>query len=356
MEDEDDMTPVPIETPDDEISNKTPGSQETLLDDASDDDVLLPIGEQEAEMPDLFANCPQLAYEHMQRENSQDNDPPTVVQNNSDIPTWETTLHSGVGFSQSDNSLNDRNQMAYCYGNQVEYSNAADPAHETSCRACSAPPTPEVVRRILHYSLSSECDVSMYLDEDNVDNVDSVTPVSPSSQSPPVYTQAPSTSCQVTNSTNQPKIVVQPPLASCHMIYHDNPTSGMSEECDNNDCFQEHPELVTFPTAVEDNYVTDDVNDVYDGCFSDNLPANSDNDTLITNPNSINDNQTPLSPEDGAPDSQPPSTGGVLEDPEVDSEASDSEDDDDSIIANMSYGERSFLLDPAFEGMEPTYV
>ena len=130
----------------------------------------------------------------------------------------------------------------------------------------------------------------------------------------------------------------------------------MSEERDNNDCFQEHPELVTFPTAVEDNYVTDDVNDVYDGCFSDNLHANSDNDTLITNPNSINDNQTPLSPEDGAPDSQPPSTGGVLEEPEVDSEASDSEDDDDSIIANMSYGERSFLLDPAFEGMEPTYV
>ena len=353
MEDEDDMTPVPIETPDDEISNKTPGSQETLLDDASDDDVLLPIGEQEAEMPDLFADCPQLAYEHMQRENSQDNDLPTVVQNNSDIPTWETTLHSGVGFSQSDNSLNDRNQMAYCYGNQVEYSNAADPAHETSCRACSAPPTPEVVRRILHYSLSCECDVSMYLDEDNVD---SVTPVSPSSQSPPVYTQAPSTSCQVTNSANQPKIVMQPPLASCHKIYHDNPTRGMSEERDNNDCFQEHPELVTFPTAAEDNYLTDDVNDVYDGCFSDNVPANSDNDTLIPNPNSINDNQTPLSPQDETPGSQSPSTGGVLEEPEVDSEVSDSEEDDDSIIANMSYGERSFLLDPAFEGMEPTYV
>ena len=348
MEGEDDMTQISMETPDDEISNKTPGSQETLLDDASDDDVLLPIREQEGEMPDLFANCPQMAYEQMQRENSQDSDPPKIVENISDIPTWEATLHTGVGFSQSDNSLNDRNQMAYCYGNQVEYHNAADPAHQTSCRACSAPPTPEVVRRILHYSISSECDVSMYLDEDNEDNVN-VTPVSPSSQSPPVYTQAPSTSCQVTDSANQPKIVVQPPVASCHMIYKDGPTRGVNEECDKDCCPRLHP----LPTGVKCNDDTENQNTVYDDCFSDNFPADSNDDALITNPNSINDTQTPDSPQEE--DSRSSPTGGVVEEPEVDSETSDSEDDD-SIIANMSYGERSFLLDPAFEGMEPTYV
>ena len=364
MDDEDDVTPVFKETPDDDISSKTPGSQETLLDDVSEDDVLEPVIEQESQMSDLLADCPQLAYDHTQRQNSEDTDSPIINHNSSDtIPSWDNTLHNGVGLSQSDNSLSDRNQVAYCYGNQVEYYNAAAPAHETICRACSAPPTPEVVRRILHHSLSSECDVSMYLDEDNDDDddddVDGVTLVSPSSQSPPVYTQAPSSSCEVTNSANQPKIVIQPPIAPCHTII---PTRGYSLDKDNNDCFQRdvvlEPQSTTDHNDVTNNVTDSHVNNAHDNNFcSDEAPANSSNDSLIAKPNSINDTQNPLPiPPEGATSSEPP-TEGAEEHPEeqVESDVTDSEDED-SVYANLSYGERSFLLDPAFEGMEPTYV
>ena len=370
------MATVAMETLDDDVSCKTPGSQETLLDDVSDSECNgcqennQPMEVEQNRLPDLFADCPRLIYEHTQRESSDDTDQPIVMQRETDVTPWENNLQTGVGFSQSDNSLSDRNQMAYCYGNQVEYYGVTHTAEIQVPRACSAPPTPEVVRKQFvdncphYFSISSECDVSMSLgdeDDDAVAKAVNVTPISASCQSPPVYTQAPSTSCQVTNSTNQrPQIVVQPPLSTCPMNFSSNrgQDRSMSFESDNyTPGFQGDHD--PFPAEC------DDVTNMADDCFSDSLPANktdTETDTQSNaNPNSItNSNTLPNSPPEGGDHASHKSSpgGSAVQESEVqedDSDASDSEDDD-SLLVNLSYGERFFLLDPAFEGMEPTYV
>ncbi len=448
MEDED-VTSFPPETPDDDVSMKTPGSQETLLDDLSDTEAQSnhepmatepgsahgpvtgfqhghqvdraqstgPTEAQRLQKRPMLKNCPRFTFEGIQRENSEDLDVDHRTSRDSDATISEggngsprqLYYQTGTGFSQSENSLTDRNQVAYGYGNQVEYSMRGGGHGDATIldpgplRASSAPPTPEAVRRVIYdhsrytqfsMSISSEPEIILSSDDDDDDDdaniFDDVTLISASCQSPPLYTQAQSpTSCQVTNLvTNQatPEITVQSPSGFTRVTYSTNrspppmTTQKFGFQGSNDDCYG-------YSLHSDD----DDDDDESEDSGDEDLESEPESDTqsIKMNPNSI-ENSAAAPTDTTTPDVHPPeapttstwhspapkSTSAPTEVPtsistqrsaqtpeerdprtQVHLEADPPCDEDsDSLLGELSYGERRFLLDPAFEGMEPTFV
>ena len=391
MEDEEDGKVVALDTPDDDVSFKTPGSQETLLDDEFSDMET----NDNPDLKEINQKCPgpgpgqdtldvNVDYELIQKQHSDDLEPEMAPSRDGDdvIVSEISNLQTGAGFSQSDNSLSDRNQVAYCYGNQVEYNSgnmkAALSANEKLHRTCSAPPTPEVVRkpqivdcsRYPHYSYSSECDVAMFLEDASAVN-DVI------SHSPPVYTQAPSAaSCHVVDSTNQPRILVESPSGSSHVTCsasHFQPITSLGE---NNMVHDNHNETGGDETdpygnckkrirEYEHNAGPVDMNKECSDEEEETSDSEEDSEThsIKAKPNSITDltQNEATKPEPEMVDNKDaygPPDGSAVAPQHEEEVAPDSECDEepDSPYAHLSYGERSFLLDPAFEGMEPTYV
>ncbi len=107
--------------------NRTPGSQETLLDNTPDETQtpLVTLATSPDKLVKLNEACyqgPPLQTSETQKEPQQDT-PSNQTDNNLPVDSSDIELPgiTGTGFTQSDESLTEQNQVAYGYGNQTEY-------------------------------------------------------------------------------------------------------------------------------------------------------------------------------------------------------------------------------------------
>ncbi len=336
--------------------NRTPGSQESLLDNTPDETQtpLVTLATSPDKLVKLNEACyqgPPLQTSETQREPHQYT-PTTQTANNlsvnsSDIelPGINVTLATGTGFTQSDESLTEQNQVAYGYGNQTEYTSVAQtpkPVYYIRPKRCSF-----IAHG--HYRPWTEYDS----EEHGISRSTSVDnphlPVSNRSSNP-----AP-------GSTFKPKSI----LKRCHTapVQYATQTSPS--------CIVDHKDTNTnYNNNIEPDDVTKRVGKnpkSPNGNISANIP-HCDNTSVLFNDIQeeeasppINDNaivtkdmKEDISNRNAPPDSTVNKTLDVSTG--ENSEGEDSEGQDDLLPKSLTAGQRKFLLDPAFEGVEPTYV
>ncbi len=348
---------------DDELrsGNRTPGSQETLLDNTPEETqtplvTLATCPDKLVKLNEACYQGPPLQAAKIQKEADSDNLPgnktshDTLPVDSSDVefPGIKVTLATGTGFSQSDESLNEHNQVAYGYGNQSEYSCVVQdqkPVYHRRPKRCSF-----IAHG--HYRPWSEYDS----EEHSISRSTSVDnphlPVSNRSSNPSP------------GSNYKPKSI----LKRCHTApgqygIQQRPSYIMDNK-DTNTNYNNNVESDSLTNTIDTRTKSQN------GNTSQSIP-NCDNTIVLFNdileeypslPNNTFGNNVAISSRVSREDisnRNAPSEGNVNKTQDIStrkhSEGEDSEDEGQSSY-NLTAGQRKFLLDPAFEGVEPTYV
>ena len=344
--------------------NRTPGSQETLLDNTPEETQtpLVTLATSPDKLVKLNEACyqgPPLQAAETQKEADSDNPPgnktshetPSVDSRDVELPGIKVTLATGTGFSQSDESINEHNQVAYGYSNQSEYRSVVQdpkPVYHRRPKRCSF-----IAHG--HYRPWSEYDS----EEHGISRSTSVDnphlPVSNRSSNPSP------------GSNYKPKSI----LKRCHTApgqygIQQRPSFIMDNK-DTNTNYNNNvgSDSLTNKIGKHTKSPTGNTTQSIPNCdntmvlFNDILEEDSSppsnnrgNNVTISSRVTREDIRNRNAPSDGNVNK----TLDIRNAEHSGGEESEGEGEDDLLSDNLTAGQRKFLLDPAFEGVEPTYV